>query len=202
MKERPILFSGSMIRAILDGRKTQTRRVVKNPDAKCPYGKVGDRLWVRETYAILNLFTGNKQSGGIVFRADVGDCVQYDSYNEAGGFTISKWKPSIFMPRWASRITLEIVDIRMEHLRDISENDALSEGIITERGIIGAHCAGGVHCEVMGEIYFPPIAGYSNGYNLASEAFMDLWDSINGRTHPWNSNPLVWVVEFKQIESK
>jgi len=131
--ERPILFSGPMIRAILAGRKTQTRRVAKltgagrvkeagshrnwhlaDPDAvkACPYGTPGDRLWVRETFCD----TGCQRA---VYRADT--AVENWKYRI--------WRPSIYMPRWASRITLEITDVRLERLQDISEADAAAEGV-------------------------------------------------------------------------
>lgn len=124
MKERPILFSGPMVRAIREARKTQTRRVVKEIDPDefvssneadnlalcCPYGAVGDRLWVRETWQ------GNQ--GDIRYGAD-GDSLH--GYNG--------WRPSIFMPRWASRITLEVTGVRVERVQEISEEDAQAEGV-------------------------------------------------------------------------
>lgn len=171
MNERPIIFSGPMVRAILDGRKTQTRRVVKlnasgraqrkgrnwhlaDPECvlACPYGVPGDRLWVRETWQ-----DGN---GGIYYATD--------------GNTAAPWKPSIYMPRWASRITLEVVSVRVERLNEIGEEDAIAEG---------SQCAG------------VPASLTNRG------AFAKLWDSINAKTHPWASNPWVWVVEFKRLEA-
>ena len=187
MKERPILFSGQMVRAILDGRKTQTRRIVKNatgpfwnhsgyrivmrdgftfwethggipneygPAFACPYGKPGDRLWVRETWAPAEWPPTGPPA---VYRADE-------------GMFASRWKPSIHMPRWASRINLEVVSVRVERLQDISEEDALAEGItLVERGT-------------------SPV-----------DQFNKLWESING-PGSWEANPWVWVVEFKRIE--
>ena len=176
MKERPILFSGPMVRAILDGRKTQTRRVVKpQPDwirprvsddgiahgycgsgptdgIKCPYGTVGDRLWVRESWA---------KSG------EVGDATEYraDNPDPIG----AKWRPSIHMPRWASRIDLEITGIRVERLQEISERDAMAEG-----------------CEYLTN-------------SVARSNFVKLWISINGQDS-WSANPWVWVIEFKRIK--
>ena len=124
MTERPILFSAPMVRAILDGNKTQTRRVVKlKPDymetflrlpnkvACCPYGQPGGRLWVRETFEDCE----SALHSCVLYRAD-------------GGTPGTKWTPSIHMPRWASRITLEITGVRVERLQDISEEDAISEG--------------------------------------------------------------------------
>lgn len=179
MKERPILFSGDMVRAILYGQKTQTRPVIADkildrfesvdPDDYgegmpsyetedgqlillsdlCPYGQVGDRLWVRET------FTWDDISGKFLYKADNHYDLPYQS----------KWKPSIHMPRKASRITLEITDIRIERLQDISEEDAIAEGMNPE---------------------------------LPRAKFRSLWESINGKGS-WNLNPWVWVIEFKQI---
>jgi hypothetical protein len=195
--ERPILFSAPMILAIRAGTKTQTRRVVKTLSAPrgiapetfepleiagirqydkdgnlplwvgshpefrlkekwftCPYGKDGrlgepDRLWVRENWR-------NDLSDDYLYQADM---------SHVGG----KWKPSIHMPRVASRILLEITEVRAERLQDISEEDAIAEGI------------GDCH---------EPIQEYRK-----------LWDSINGKTYPWESNPYVWVVNFKEIKS-
>jgi len=194
MKERPILFKGEMVRAILEGRKTQTRRVIKflqggsypqyhirEIDAspqddlilhvhngegsgfweKCPYGKVGDRLWVRETWANGDLDTDAPE---IVYRADEGE------NRHCGG----KWKPSIFMPRWASRITLEITDIRVERLQDISEQEAELEGTPIE------FCQDEV-----------------SNFTSYKHGFLKLWDSINGEEST-DANPWVWVVEFME----
>jgi hypothetical protein len=182
MKERPILFSGPMVRAILEGRKTQTRRVVKPQSAiltdemarvlgvqppaqqnapviSCPYGVPGDRLWVRETYA----WSGDSSipeadriaSGEVWYRADGG---------RGGGI---RWRPSIFMPRWASRILLEITDVRVERLQDISDDDCRAEG-------------------------------YDRSHAFPREWFARLWASING-TGSWAANPLVWVVSFQRV---
>jgi len=126
MTERPILFSGPMIRAILDGTKTQTRRIVKPQPSrdllpgewippKCPYGIVGDRLWTRETWC--------RYGSAYLYRADQ---EQFTPISDRIG---GSWKPSIHMPRGASRITLDIVGIRIERLGEISEADALSEGV-------------------------------------------------------------------------
>jgi hypothetical protein len=174
MKEQPILFKAETVRAILEGRKTQTRRIIKSqsttseiyqrPDElwiytingvgvglpfKCPYGQIGDRLWVRETWA------PSYHGEDCIYRADPDD--------EIFKFT-GKWKPSIFMPRWASRINLEITNVRAERLQDITEEAAQAEG-----------------CE-------------------SRDSFKSIWDSINGgRSFGWDSNPWVWVIEFKKI---
>jgi hypothetical protein len=114
MKERPILFRDEMVRAILDGRKTQTRRVVKNGVQKCPYGQAGDRLWVRETYGL-----DPYRPGVILYRATDCDCP-------------ARWKPSMYMPRKFARITLDIISIKLAQVQDISEQDAKSEGVIPQ----------------------------------------------------------------------
>lgn len=196
MKERPILFSGPMITAILEGRKTQTRRVINpqpegktlqsNLDGKwlskkfnglllpkiedlpihCPYGKIGDHLWVRETFRLYDsdecphadFPCGCPRNGTPLFKAshDCGDG--------------EKWTPSIHMPRWASRILLEITNIRVERLQDISESDCLKEGVGS------------------------PILR-----DCKKPKFMQLWESING-ADSWAANPWVWVVEFKVVK--
>jgi hypothetical protein len=194
MKERPILFSGEMVKAILEGRKTQTRRVVKPqphcPNATiihddnvsnafvvvplymndfdsnqptnlrfCPYGIPGDRLWGKETWC-------SRNGSDVVYRADCGS-----DYKQ-----VAPWKPSIFMPRWASRITLEIVSVRVERLQEITEDDVVAEGIEfpCEEPETSEHPVGCV-CE-----------------------YRNLWDRINGNKHPWSSNPWVWRIEFKR----
>jgi len=180
MKERPILFSGQMIKAILGGRKTQTRRVMKpqpewvTPDGvmnwnkscamvsahKCPYGFPGCHVWVREKHA-------RYEHGGICtphYLAD-GQMPTIDDRHDAG---LLKVYPSIHMPRWASRITLEVTGVRVERLQDIGQGSACAEGC-------------------------PPL-------NEPIEWFHGLWDTINGKSYPWESNPYVWVIEFKRIE--
>lgn len=187
MKGRPILFSGEMVRAILEGRKTQTRRVVKytcaghvkepngnrrwlpdDPDAvlACPYGQPGDRLWVRETWAKI-------PTGEYVYRADI-PAKDEALERQISGRGDAPWKPSIHMPRRASRITLEIVSVRIERLCDITKEDTKAEGVIVrEPDVLNAWLA----------------------------EWIDLWDSINAaRGFGWEKNPRVWVVEFKQLE--
>lgn len=179
MKERPILFSGAMVRALLDGTKTQTRRMVKpqprilagellcwKDDALtddqmaelCPYGQPGDRLWVREAWMDLRGVDG--AVGPCMYRATFGNAPD-------GG----KWRPSIHMPRWASRITLEVTGMRVERLQDISEADARAEGVSR------AQCPDW----------------------HATTDFRAIWESING-PGSWDANPWVWVVEFKRLE--
>jgi hypothetical protein len=206
MKERPILFSGPMVRAILAGTKTQTRRVVahewthgfgrrrkfvrsswaNNADVvtfsepytqlygepvwfyswgnstwlRCPYGVPGDRLWVRETWAYERDETGCPDDTGILYRAtDPG----WD--DEETGL---RWRPSIFMPRAASRILLEITDVRVERLQEISDADALAEG-------------------------------YDRSHAFPREWFALLCERIHG-AGSWHANPWVWVVSFKRLQ--
>jgi hypothetical protein len=228
MKERPILFSGSMVRAILDGRKTQTRRKMKPrppsgvPDGvycdpyngnfehftfwtvedrmcngltgnvkikgkmtchwKCPYGVPGDRLWVRESF-------GEDQSHGIIFyRADFPQTINDDGDIKTIQPEEFKWSPSIHMPRWASRIILEIVNVRVERLNYISEEDAKAEGV--NRSILSSQHLINESCR------FAQLAG--SQIATAQYQFAALWNSIY-RPGSWEKNPWVWVVEFKRI---
>ena len=177
MKEHPILFSGDMVRALLDGRKTQTRRVVKIPIGKCSYGVSGDHLWVRETWDAVE-WEGEDEPK-IYYRADPAP----DSYewSRAAG---DKWRPSTHMPRWASRITLEITDIRVERVQDISEADAQAEGV--KRLILSPTEIGGVPVHPMTSYY--------------RDAFRLAWDSIYAKHgHGFDVNPRVRVIEFKKV---
>lgn len=206
-KERPIIFSGAMVRAILAGNKTQTRRILKLPgwcelesdgdaaefisresgclaDPACQYGFSGDRLWVRETWALENdseyagefplptdgrtiLTHGNEENSWHTiprYRAtepDVAIMTHFDSNGEWDGRT--HWRPSIFMPRWASRITLEITEVRAEWLQAITNADAAAEGVVDR------------------------------------SEFQILWGSIYGAKpgRSWDDNPLVWVVAMR-----
>lgn len=140
----------------------------------CPYGKPGDRLWVRETWLPRN--NGTR----FFYRADL-DPVE--AAGISGMYSDKGWRPSIFMPRWASRITLEIVSVRVERLQDISEEDAKAEGVTG--GYQGWNIPEDRH-----QWHHPHRASYSA-----------LWDSINGKKHPWESNPFCWVIEFRRIEA-
>jgi hypothetical protein len=187
MKERPILFSGPMVRAILEGRKTQTRRPLRRQpnytprmlyvpyrggkricvrDDKnfydywnwCSYGVPGDRLWVRETWF---------QGYATVYRADHPEC-------QPSGYSADKWRPSIFMPRWASRLTLEITDVRVQQVQAISEADANAEG-----------------CD---------LPARDQDWSQCRRWYQDLWDSINAkRGCGWATNPWVWALTFRRI---
>lgn len=206
MKERPILFSAPMVRAILEGRKTQTRRIVKLTDSgrvkavgsarnwhlddpnaylACPYGQPGDRLWVRETF----LEIGNLDPGFIVYRADYPECVP-DGLENIPSASAIKWKPSIHMPRSASRMTLEITNIRVERLNDISEEDAIAEGVDHRECPTYQSPEQLEHMIRFGSYAWT--IDYPGG-------FKSLWESINGEDS-WGANPWVWVIEFERIE--
>jgi hypothetical protein len=238
MKERGMIFNAEMVRAILEGRKTQTRRIMKPQpiidnfvcphdgprgghiwpsknhqyalhvekmlqngeggweglasDA-CHFGEIGDRIWVRETWATLgnedgcyvdweeNLCKGDERSAARIYRASCeqrpGDYGLWSIPDNAYWKPHTKdlkfegaWRPSIHMPRWASRILLEITDVRVERLRSMTQEDARAEGVIAASG--------------------PMEAGL---------AFRELWDSIYG-PDSWQANPWVWVIEFKRVE--
>lgn len=178
-RERPILFSAPMVRAILDGAKTQTRRVCKlnvragmpEPElqsllACCPYGQPGDRLWVRETWAVSHAIDHLKPR-----EVPRGASMVYYAATENTGGLLKR--PSIFMPRWASRITLEITGMRVERLQDISRGDAMAEGC--------------------------PFPNMANGAD-PRQWYADLWQQINGRGS-WGTNPWVWVVAFRKLHN-
>ena len=209
MKQRPILFSTPMVQAILAGRKTMTRRIVKHEidsrglratdvpfedfhgkEVKCPYGKIGDVLWVRETWARAigseELTTSEKATAVeislerfIVFKADSKE----ETHPEHPEWGKKLWKPSIHMPKDAARIWLRITGVRVERLWDISEQDAKAEGVFKTNAV--------------NEWYY-----MENVYNTDSPliAFERLWQSINGE-QSWTDNPWVWVVEFERIEN-
>lgn len=210
IKERPILFSAPMVRAILEGRKTVTRREVKKQAALdclaagfepaflalpgnsdlCPYGRQGDRLWVRETWYCdhfevmrgpylkpddLNVSEAI-DDGTLVYAAD--GLTPYEADQPI-------WKPSIHMPRWASRILLEITDVRVERLQAISDKQALAEGV----RLYADHAA-------LGDWYH--VEGKETYSADPRKSFELLWSSINGPT-AWDANPWVWAVEFKRV---
>jgi hypothetical protein len=177
MKERPILFSGPMVRAILDGSKTQTRRTFKGTTEHrsiCPYGAPGDRLWVRETFA-----QGVEGCpGGISYRAD-----HFDPKGDGPAHPM-KWRPSIFMPRASSRILLEITDVRVQRLQEISDEDARAEGV-SDGGCLS--CGN------------PEPCGCGNPQPDARDGFAWLWQSIHGRAS-WDANAWVWAITFQRLE--
>ncbi len=212
-KERPILFSGPMVRALLAGRKTQTRRVVKQqPPAvavdaghlisgdpktnglwwwldstdlmdastvgdefRCPYGVPGDRLWVKETHA-----TPNDQV--VIYRANWReDALARGMDNVPVDDSAIRWRPSIHMPRWASRLTLAITDVRVERLQDISVADAVTEGCDP------------VHMQPGG-----PTGDPGEGWLDYREGYRALWNAING-PDSWDANPWVWALTFEVV---
>lgn len=210
MKERGMIFNGEMVRAILDGRKTQTRRPIKwkqtrfteigeredgskwpwSEDAEhacdfwhpCPFGAVGDRIWVRETFAALE--PGSYEQA----KPQEGHCqdLRYAATDRLAKSDADirgyKWVPSIHMPRWASRILLEITDVRVERLTSISQEDAQAEGMELTgwRPTYSDPDSGG-------EVWTP----YDN--------FAQLWESIYGE-ESWKANGWVWVISFKRVE--
>ena len=182
-----MLFSGDMVRAILEGRKTQTRRVYK-PRGDCS-GTIeinhlpGSRIWVRETWGPCE--------GGVCYAASELPGVKPDD---------GKWRPSIFMPRWASRITLEVTEVRMQRLQEINNEDAKAEGI--PHAAPHRHGSMGIVREWHpGQITPDPYAKRHNtGINDCWIcAFRDLWNSING-PGAWEKDPWVWAYTFKQID--
>jgi hypothetical protein len=190
MTERPILFSAPMVRALLAGTKTQTRRVVKpqplwiaepsipfktlDADPKgiirCPHGQPGDRLWVKETHWV------DDEDGSVLYAANPDDWDLVEQNKHETGASRYNWKPSIFMPRKHSRITLEITGVRVERLQACNEVDAISEGAPW------AACGA------------PQEGSHKAG-------FAQLWESING-PGSWEANPWVWVIEFKNLENQ
>ncbi|ENM8698008.1 hypothetical protein AB8317_002725 [Escherichia coli] len=187
MKERGMIFNDEMVRAILGGNKTQTRRIVEEKfygravaaellAKHCPYGQPGDRIWVRETYRVHGKAT---DVATLVYRASVRNSWTEQTHRvpvEVCNKPVSeKWTPSIHMPRWASRILLEITDVRVERLHDMSEADAKAEGATPATYKIT-----------------PPEAVYR-------VCFGDIWRSIYGQDN-WLSNPWVWVIEFKRVQ--
>lgn len=205
-----MLFSAPMVRAILEGRKTQTRRLVKDstgaffdhagyepveirtgewafrdksakalttaaagsPVFRCPYGTSGDRIWVKETFSHVDDFHGKPLT----------------SYRATDANPLPHWKPSIFMPRLLSRILLEIVEVRVERLRGITESDAIAEGIEREGAKLWKNYT------LLRQGFYHPRGGQ---YLSAVNSYRTLWESING-PGSWERNPWVWVLDFKK----
>ncbi len=240
MTERGMIFNAEMVRAILDGRKTQTRRIMKlqpkpsksrpgdfwfsskklesmvhvsdlapgnSPIADyhlfiqehcCPFGAVGDRIWVRETFTghyldddqIQDIKDGRDKASSLCeYRADYPD-----GYQAADG-----WTPSIHMPRWASRILLEITDVRVERLNAISEEDAQREGVHTEvwdQTVVARNYAA---IDEFFQFWSEDMPHYVEMNQLYRSSFRSLWESIYGAEN-WQANGWVWVIEFKRVE--
>ncbi|MFH2432079.1 ASCH domain-containing protein [Citrobacter freundii] len=201
MTERGMIFNSEMVRAILDGRKTQTRRIIKlshergmlNPVIKgrngeitsvscrlapllCPFGQPEDRIWVRETWAEAGASAPDLK----LYRANYPDHVP-SHYENVPPVDEIRWKPSIHMPRWASRILLEITDVRVERLNAISQVDAIAEGAPPSHPSIDC---------VSQEYGFP---------DFSRSWFGQTWQHIYGE-ESWQANPWVWVIEFKRID--
>jgi len=230
MKETPILFTPANIRAILDGRKTQTRRAINPQPPRCTqngtpytgsqrttlsvakgfdltayldepryigksmYGEVGERLWVREG------FLARANGKAIVYRMDY---TEANGAAEAAGFgaMYGGWKSAIFMPKSAARLWLEVTDVRVERVQDISEQDAIAEGVFKDRVIVGANCNSGIHVEEYGDRFWPTAEDTRDeGFEDAVSAYAALWDSINGKAHPWSENPWCWVIGFRRVQ--
>lgn len=216
MKERGIIFSAPMIKALLAGTKTQTRRLNKLREfgpsttrgydwtfrdkrelwndvmheqllARCPYGKVGDRLWCKEGHALRSdvdpMTDLGKARHYLIYRSDH-DGELSSEWHHYGG-----WRSPLFMPRWASRITLEITEVRVQRVQEISEDDARAEGVppFFER----YECVGQDQSICDGELArdFPYRA-----------CFACVWDEINGDRALWSSRPWVWAISFKRVE--
>lgn len=228
MKERAILFSAPMVRAILNGSKTQTRRVMKvQPtvteerlrelggwvegmtlsqqvneawqngfiNVTCPYGQPGDRLWVRETWrGIVEISPPERvpEYGVARYVPDREHCrrVEYAATQERDS---EPWRPSIHMPRWASRILLEVTGVRVERLQDISEEDAIAEGIDRVENNFGN---GPAYCDY--KMARPEDT--AEWFRTPIDSYRSLWEQINGE-NSWEINPWVWVIEFKRIDS-
>lgn len=224
MTAQSIIFSGPMVKAILEGRKTQTRRVIKpqpegawmdwlintnlngdnrywvdgeptmhlnmakdfNPKGECRYGYPGSHIWVREGWAVADIYDNEapfelaqtKQGMSLWYKA--GGCKAYKSS------TPGRWRSPLFMPRWASRLTLEVTDVRVERLHAITEAGAIAEGVYT-------------NAEALVALGLP-----TENFTFVRDSCVDkyriVWESINGKTFPWSSNPFVWVIEFKRVE--
>jgi hypothetical protein len=213
MKERPILFKGEMVRAILSGQKTQTRRVIKEQpevtekrlretggwvegmtlsqlvneswqsgfiNVPCPHGKAGGRLWVRECWV-----PSGCEGEAYYHATAVDDGLFADEVAEI------RWKPSIHMPRWACRLVLEIVSVRVERLNEISKEDAIAEGIKPHYSGWWPYSTDYFHADGVTP---------ANFHKDPRESFRSLWVSING-LDSWAANPWVWVIEFKRVSA-
>lgn len=202
MSDRPILFQGAMVRALLAGTKTQTRRVFKAKNGgvwpnkndlpgmrqilrNCPYGQPGDRLWVREAWMpdppIDDTWASTAWNGCGRVISEVPERFHHPRFcNYAADWLHGPitWRPSIYMPRWASRITLEVTGVRVERLQEISEADAQAEGCSLE-------------C-------MTPTGDDSGSAIHGPGGYIALWESING-PGSWDANPWLWVVEFKRV---
>lgn len=236
MRERPILFCGDMVRAILAGTKKQTRLVMRlqpscapelriDPkwgvvaewpgesefdgfDCHCPYGQPGDRLWVRETFRpyrwpgqckVRFEYLADGAVANLEPPHDRGYVLSPDDPPLNGDQNPRRWipcgkRPSIHMPRWASRITLEVTDVRVQRVQEISEEDAKAEGIDRDKWGVEFYAPGVVYTNCYGD-KMPGV----KPYHKAAEAYRDLWNEINAkRGFGWDENPWVWAVTFRR----
>lgn len=223
MKERPLLFSAPMVRALIAGTKSQTRRVVKAPGwdpaspeyggltgikqhaderiglqayfwharsalahgVRCPYGQPGDRLWVRETWQHYQN-SGQRAADFSEHQRFAANCFyRADESNPRTKPLSGKWRPSLLMPRWACRLVLPLVSVRVERVQDITEEDAKAEGVERISAGPGWECWMGY--------------GPSSSCKTARDSFRSLWISIYGEAS-WDLNPWVWVAEWEEIE--
>lgn len=206
MKDRPIIFGAPMVRALLNGTKTQTRRVARlddpyngatwvrdgdtwtpcrdelcrgtldaiGPGIRCPYGVPGDRLWVRETW-----------QGGVMVGDTLRRWVRYAADDPKDLPEGTRWRSPRFMPRWASRITTVLTEVRLERVQSIEPEDARAEGIVVPRCSCETCSKTSLICPADGGAYV--------------QDFATLWDSINGKRDPWSSNPFVWCLTLKRV---
>jgi hypothetical protein len=247
MKETPILFTPANIRAILDSRKVQTRRVVKYEDthgcftgdcphekqtecdacldayakSECPYGVVGDRLWVREMWRVgkpqdsrtpTEIWEHLKEIGkGITILYGAGGWRSTFPFERpepkyADNEPMPDWagikRSAMFMPKWAARLWLEITDVRVQRVQDISEQDCYAEGVFKDRVITDVRCYGGPTIEEHADRFWPTAEdARDEGFEDAVSAYAALWDSINKKTHPFSENSWVWAISFKKVQA-
>lgn len=224
MKERGMIFNAEMVRALLDGRKMQTRRPVKFPvldkNLGCElagnelagelsagnylnsaFGKPGDRIWVREAFRVHSRAT---DVATLVYKASERNSWTEQTHRVPVAVcnkpaTPEKWTPSLHMPRWASRILLEITDVRVERLNAISEEDAQREGVHTEvwdQTVVARNYAAR---DEFFQFWSEDMPHYVEMNQLYRSSFRSLWESIYGSEN-WLANPWVWVIEFKRVE--
>jgi hypothetical protein len=220
VRERPILFSGPMVRAILEGRKTQTRRVIRpqpmvadefdsatmtaawqsgDVNVRCPYGQPGDRLWVRETYLAMSI------AGGPVRDVMYSDWEDYDICypTKADKYPLG-WKvvPAIHMPRSESRLTLEITEVRVQRLQEISNEEAAEEGIEQDVWDQALVCRDYSTPDKWFQMWSDDMSRYVDLDDINRQSFRTLWDSINAkRAYGWDANPWVWAISFKPVDA-
>ncbi|SAT23223.1 hypothetical protein [Klebsiella variicola] len=230
MKERGMIFNGEMVRALLSGRKTQTRRIIKDctvgrdqiskfiqiekkfigcypedvPELIrecCPYGIPGDRIWVREAFRVHSRAT---DVATLVYKASERNSWTEQTHRVPVAVcnkpaTPEKWTPSLHMPRWASRILLEITGVRVERLNAISEEDAQREGVHTEvwdQTVVARNYAAR---DEFFQFWSEDMPHYVEMNQLYRSSFRSLWESIYGAEN-WQANPWVWVISFKRVE--